>query len=631
MNKYPLWKNLLLIAILIIASLYAMPNFFSQDPSVQISSATAGAALDQTILQTVTTTLKANDLAYKSAVVEKKNILVRFHDVDTQVQAKAALQEALGDQYVVALDLASAAPAWLAKIGAHQMKLGLDLRGGVHLLLQIDIDSVIKNRLKGDVRNIGEELRKARIRYTDIAQQHRGGMIVLHFRDAASLTQALRLMNSHFSEFQWKKIVDGGVYQLQGELVQNSLQQVGQYAVQQTMTTLRHRVNELGVSEALVQQQGQNRISVDLPGIQDAAQAKDILGKTATLEFHLVDTQHDAASVASSGIVPVGTELYYMQDGTPVLLKSQIVLSGNSITSADSGFDQTAGQPMVGIRLGGGGEALFEKITSENVGKPMATVYIDIKSSRVKDNGKEKIIYKKHSKVINVATINSALGTNFQITGLSSPQEANNLALLLRAGSLPAAITIIEEQMVGPSMGQQNIRMGMMSVKVGLLLVVIFMVIYYRFFGLVADIGLLINLILLVAILSAIAATMTFPGIAALVLTVGMAVDANVLIYERIREELRHGMTPQAAIHAGYERAFVTIVDANITTLIVALILFALGSGPVKGFAIVLTIGLMTSMLSAISYTRAIVNWRYGGKRVERLSIGISVADKTGK
>jgi preprotein translocase subunit SecD len=631
MNKYPLWKNLLLIAILIIASLYAMPNFFSQDPSVQISSATAGAALDQTILQTVTTTLKANDLAYKSAVVEKKNILVRFHDVDTQVQAKAALQEALGDQYVVALDLASAAPAWLAKIGAHQMKLGLDLRGGVHLLLQIDIDSVIKNRLKGDVRNIGEELRKARIRYTDIAQQHRGGMIVLHFRDAASLTKAAQLMNSHFSEFQWKKIVDGGVYQLQGELVQNSLQQIGQYAVQQTMTTLRHRVNELGVSEALVQQQGQNRISVDLPGIQDAAQAKDILGKTATLEFHLVDTRHDAASVASSGIVPVGTELYYMQDGTPVLLKSQIVLSGNSITSADSGFDQTAGQPMVGIRLGGGGEALFEKITSENVGKPMATVYIDIKSSRVKDNGKEKIIYKKHSKVINVATINSALGTNFQITGLSSPQEANNLALLLRAGSLPAAITIIEEQMVGPSMGQQNIRMGMMSVKVGLLLVIIFMIIYYRFFGLVADIGLLINLILLVAILSAIAATMTFPGIAALVLTVGMAVDANVLIYERIREELRHGMTPQAAIHAGYERAFVTIVDANITTLIVALILFALGSGPVKGFAIVLTIGLMTSMLSAISYTRAIVNWRYGGKRVERLSIGISVADKTGK
>ncbi|MGD9109015.1 MAG: protein translocase subunit SecD [Gammaproteobacteria bacterium] len=626
MNKYPLWKNLLLIAVLIVAALYALPNVFFQDPAVQISSTTPGIVLSQDLLQTVTTTLKSNKLPYKSASVEKDHLLIRFSDIDTQLQAKELLKKTLGDQYIVAIDLASAAPEWLSKIGAHQVKLGLDLRGGVHFLLQIDLDSVMQRRLKGDVHNIEEELRNKRIRYTGIAPQRQGQGLMIRFRDAATLQKAQSVLANNFSEFKWEA-VKGTNNQLSGKLVPNQLQKIGQYAVEQTMTTLRHRVNELGVSEALVQQQGQNRISIDLPGVQDATQAKDILGKTATLEFHMVDTEHDAASAAAGGLIPPGTSLYNY-NGRPYLLKNQIILSGDSITNAESGFDPTTGQPMVGIKLGGGGESLFERITAENVGKPIATVYIDLQPHTTKINGKEKITYKKKSRVINIATIQSALGNNFQVTGLSSPQEANQLALLLRSGALPAVIAIIEEKTVGPSMGQRNIHQGMLSVEIGLLLVVIFMIIYYRFFGLVADIGLLVNMIFLIAILSAINATLTFAGIAGIVLTVGMAVDANVLIYERIREELRNGMTPQAAIHAGYERAFITIVDANVTTLIVAMILFALGTGSVKGFAITLTIGLMTSMLSAIMYTRAIVNWRYGGKRVKSLSIGIKVEKK---
>jgi len=626
MNKYPLWKNLLLLFIFVIAVVYAIPNIFPQDAAIQISSTTPGAALTQNDLQKVTAVLKSNKLDFKSVTLEKKDVLVRLHDTDTQLQAKEKLTNSLDKDYIIALSLETATPEWLLKIGATPMKLGLDLRGGVHFLMQIDIDSVIKRRLKGDVHNIGKELRKQHIRYTGIAPQ-KGGNINVRFRNSSDLSKAKDLLNSQFSEFVWKDVVKNDSYQLVGTLQSNSLQKISQYAVDQTITTLSHRVNELGVSEALVQQQGKDRISVDLPGIQDAAQAKDILGKTATLEFHIVDTQHDAADAAASGVAPPGTELYNFE-GRSVLLKSQIVLSGDSITSASAGFDQTNGRPMVGIRLGGGGESLFERETAENVGNQMSVVYVEVKSEKKKVNGKDKIIYNRESKVINIATIQSALGTSFQITGLTSPQESRNLALLLRAGALPAAITIIEEKTVGPSMGKQNIQMGMHSIELGMLLVVLFMVFYYRFFGFVADLGLMINLVFLVAMLSAIGATLTFPGIAGIVLTVGMAVDANVLIYERIREELRNGMTPQAAIHAGYSRALVTIVDANVTTLIVAMILFALGTGDVQGFAITLTIGLLTSMLSAITYTRAIVNWKYGGKKIKWLSIGIKPGAK---
>lgn len=624
MNKYPLWKNLLLLLFLVISIIYAAPNIFGDIPAVQISSTTPGLSLDNSVLKTIKTSLETAKISYKSAIVKDQNILVRFQDTDTQLQAKEVLKQTLGNQYIVALNLESATPGWLLKLGAYPMKLGLDLRGGVHFLMQVDIDSVAKRREKGNVRNVGEELRHKKIRYTGIMAQRQGG-IKIRFSSKETLSQGKSLLLSRFPEFSWTEVPQLNKYELLGQLSPAALQKINQYTIEQTMSTLRRRVNELGVSEAVVQQQGRDRISVDLPGIQDAAQAKDILGKTATLEFHLVDMENDVAE-AVQGIVPPGSELYDF-DGRPILLQSRILLTGDSITNATATFDQ-GGRPSVSIRLGGGGESLFEKATSENIGKSMSVVYVEIKSDKIKVNGKDKIIYKKISRVINVATIQSALGKSFQITGLSNPIEARNLALLLRAGSLPAAVTIIEERTVGPSMGQRNIHLGMLSIEVGMLLIIIFMTLYYRLFGIIANVGLLVNLVFLIALLSLLGATLTFPGIAGIVLTVGMAVDYNVLIYERIREELRHGITPQAAIHMGYDKAFITIIDANVTTLIVGLILFALGTGPVKGFAITLVIGLFTSIISSVTYTRACVNLFYGGHKVKNLSIGIQVRDK---
>ncbi len=402
----------------------------------------------------------------------------------------------------------------------------------------------------------------------------------------------------------------------------SELNNIRQTTIEQTMSILRNRVNELGVGEAVVQQQGANRVAVDLPGIQDAARAKQILGGTATLEFHLVDSTHDAQVAAQTGVVPIGTKLYYMNQ-QPILLKRQVVLSGDSITSAMSGFDQQSATPSVNMSLGGGGESLFNRITRENIGKRMAIVYVESKTTSSLVGGKLVRKTKRVQRVISAPVIQSALGTNFQITGLSSNEEATNLALLLRAGALPAAIYSVEERTVGPSLGKENVRRGLISLEVGMLLILITMLFYYRLFGLIANISLFLNLVLLVALLSIIDATLTLPGIAGIVLTVGMAVDANVLIYERIREELRHGMSPQMAIHAGYERAFSTIIDANVTTLIVAVVLFAVGTGAVRGFAVTLSIGLLTSMLTGITFTRAMVNLIYGGRKVKRLSIGI--------
>ena len=622
MNKYPLWKNLLLILILIIATVYAIPNIFGEKPAVQLSSAIPGAALTNADLKTVTTVLKKAHVTYKSAVIEKKNILVRMPDTDTQLEAHDILKTKLGDQYIIALNLEPATPQWLMSIGAQPMKLGLDLRGGVHFLLQVDTESVLKQRAKGDVRNIGEELRQERVRYSGIAPLKAGGVGV-RFRTDQDLSNGMSVLQRRFPDYVWNQDASNGRFQAKGIMTPAALQKVSQYTVDQSMMTLRRRINELGVSEPVVQQQGKDRISVDLPGIQDAAQAKNILGKTATLEFHLVDSEHDASD-AASGIVPAGSELFNFMN-QPVLLKSRIVLTGDSITGANASFDD-AGRPSVSIRLGGGNEALFERITGDSVGQSMAVVYVEIKSHQSK--GSKKIVYKKQSKIINVAVIQSALGTNFQITGLSSPQEARNLGLLLRAGALPAPITIVQERTVGPSMGKRNIHLGMLSLEVGMIIIVLFMALYYRMFGLIADLGLLVNVIMLVALLSAIGATLTFPGIAGIVLTVGMAVDYNVLIYERIREEIRNGVTPQLAIHTGYDKAFITIVDANITTLIVALILFALGSGSVKGFAITLTIGLFTSIVSSVTYTRMLTNYIYGSRRVKHLAIGIKGKEK---
>lgn len=624
MNKYPLIKNIILIVVLLIAALYAVPNIFPEHPAIQISSITAGQPLSPADIQTVQSILDSNHVVYKSLGVENKNLVIQFVDPDTQLQAKAFLKDQLSDQYIVALNLESSTPKWLMALGAYPLKLGLDLRGGVNFLLQVDMDSVFERHQKGDIKNISEILREQRIRYLGLTPLKMGS-INISFRDRLELKKAYAVLQEHFPNFAWKIIptekAGNALEQLNGQLLPAAIQEVRQYAIKQTQSTLSRRVNELGVAEAIVQQEGIDRISVDLPGIQDAARAKDIIGKIANLEFHLVDTKNDAADAAAN-IAPAGDELQ-IYNKTPVLLFSRIVLSGDSITTATASFDQS-GRPSVNIRLGGGGESYFSRITGENIGQPMAVVYIETKPTPVTQaDGSVKIEYKQEKRVINIATIQSALGMNFEITGLSSPEESRNLALLLRAGTLPAPSTIIQERTVGPSMGRENIRLGMWSLIVGMLIIVVFMMIYYELFGLIANIGLIINLIFLLAILSALGAVLTFPGIAGLVLTIGMAVDYNVLIYERIREELRQGISPQAAIHTGYDKAFTTIIDANLVSLIVALILFALGSGPVKGFAIIMTIGLFTSIISSVTYTRALVNWIYGGRRVNRLLIGI--------
>ncbi len=619
LNRYPWWKNVLVIIVILIGFLYAAPNLYGDIPAVQVSGSNATIPVNETTINTIKNALQNAHVNYKDLQQEERNLLVRFNSTDEQLKAKDIIQSALGDEYLVALNLAPTTPNWLKSLNAMPMKLGLDLRGGVHLLMQVDVDSVIKQRIEGDLNGIAQSLRTERIRYSGIMRQGEGG-ILLQFRNEDALDNAYSYVNSHFNEFTWTKKTSGGHLDLQGELSPIAIQQIRQDTLEQEMNTLRNRVNELGVTEAVVQQQGASRVVIDLPGIQDTAQAKNILGKTATLEFHLVDTEHDARN-AVGGLAPADTKLYDYH-GQPVLLKNQVILRGSSITSASSGFGED-GRPSVNVRLGGGGESLFTKTTAENIGKPMAVVYVEVKSTPKIVNGKKTIEYQTERRVISVATIQSALGNSFQVNGMSSQEESRMLALLLRAGALAAPVTIIEEREVGPSLGKQNIHKGVTSVEVGFILVVIFMALYYRGMGLIADLALGMNLVLIVALLSLLGATLTLPGIAGIVLTVGMAVDANVLIFERIREELRNGAGIQASIHAGYERALMTIVDANVTTLIVAIVLFSLGSGTVKNFAVTLTIGLFTSMFTAIIGTRAIVNWLYGAKPVKSISIGI--------
>ncbi len=616
LNRYPLWKNLLVIFVVVIAFFYAAPILFGDDPAVQISGVNATIAVDTNTENTIKQALASAQIEYKKIEHENHSLLLRFTSTDIQFKAKELIQAALGNDYLVALNLAPATPHWLKMMGAMPMKLGLDLRGGVHFLMQVDVDSVLKQRIEGDLQNVGQDLRTQRIRYSEISRQGANG-IVIQFRTADALDDAYSFLSQRFAEFAWTK----KDLNLQGVLSPAALQQTRQETLEQNMNTLRNRVNELGVSEAVVQQQGATRVVIDLPGIQDTTQAKNILGKTATLEFHMVDTEHDPQS-AVGGLAPPGAKLYYDQQHRPVLLKNEIILRGSSITSARSGMGED-GRSSVDVRLGGGGEGVFTKTTAENIGKPMAVLYVEVKAETKMVNGKPVINYQEERRVISVATIQSALGNNFQITGLSNQDEARTLALLLRAGALAATVVIIEEREIGPSLGKQNIHMGVMSVEVGFILVVIFMALYYGVMGLIADLALGMNLVLIVAILSLLGATLTLPGIAGMVLTVGMAADANVLIFERIREEIRNGLGIQASIHAGYERALVTIVDANVTTLIVALVLFGLGSSVVKAFAITVTIGLLTSMFTAIMGTRAIVNWLYGAKPVKKISIGL--------
>lgn len=620
-NRYPMWKYLLVLVVVCAAFLYAAPNLYGTSPAVQIMGENA-AVVDQSVLEKTRNALQKARIAYHDLSFQEQTLLVRFDSADAQMRAKEVIQDALGSNYIAALNLSPNTPAWFRSFGAIPMKLGLDLRGGVHFLMQVDVDSVVKQRVEGELRTMGQTLREERIRYMSLNREGED-RVNLVFRDKDSLQNAYHVVMRRYPDFTWEMKPEDRQFTLHGLMSPQSLFAARKEILDQTMNTLRNRVNELGVSEAIVQQQGDSRIAVDLPGIQDTAEAKNLLGKTATLEFHMVDVEHDGDLAASQGIAPPDTRLYQYH-GRHYALKNQIILRGSSIVSASSSMGETDAQPTVNVRLNGTGDSLFSKTTAENIGKPMAVLYVEVHSTPTIDAaGKRTITYKTERKVISVATINSALGSSFQITGLGSPQEAKSLALLLRAGALPASVTFIEERQVGPTLGQKNIEMGWLSVTVGMGLVIVFMAIYYGVMGLIANVALLMNLVLIVALLSLLGATLTLPGIAGIVLTMGMAVDANVLIFERIREEMRRGVAVQASIHAGYERAFTTIFDANITTLIVMLILFGLGSGVIKGIAITVTIGVLTSMFTAITGTRAMVNLIYGGRALKNISIGI--------
>ena len=619
MNRYPLWKYIVILIVIGVAFVYALPNLYDKDPALQVSALRTGEVSDLTRIQAETALEKAGikDIGHELGA---NSLLIRFKSTDIQLRAQEVVKEALGKNYVVALNLASKTPAWLRDIGAEPMFLGLDLRGGVHFLMEVDMDAAVRKAEERYVSDIRTLLREKTIRYKTIGRRDSGGVLI-RFRDEAQREQGIGLIEDEFRDLHIEPVNDGSSdFGVLATLTEKAAADTRKFALQQNITTLRKRVNELGVAEPVIQQQGVNRVVVQLPGVQDTARAKEILGATATLEFRMVDEEHDVRD-ALDGRVPVGSKLYNDRSGQPVLLKKQVMLTGDYIIDAASGIDQISGGPDVTITLDGKGAQIFSKATREEVGKRMAVVYIENKTETVEKDGKAEKRSQTVEEVINIAVIREQLGKRFHITGLDSTQEARNLALLLRAGALAAPIEIIEERTVGPSLGQDNIDQGFQSVVIGFVLVLVFMLFYYRLFGLVANIALALNVVLLVALLSLLQATLTLPGIAGILLTVGMAVDANVLINERIREELRNGNSPQSSIHAGYEKAFSTILDANITTLIAAIVLFSFGTGPIKGFAVTLTLGLICSMFTAITVTRAIINLIYGGRRVKSLSI----------
>jgi preprotein translocase subunit SecD len=613
LNKYPLWKNLLVIFVILLAALYALPNIYGEDPAVQIS-ADRQATVDASTLDLVRETLKSEDISPKSVALEEEQVLVRLSSDKEQLQAREALNKRLGEHYIVALNLAPATPGWLKSIGAEPMKLGLDLRGGVHFLMEIDMNEAMRKILDGMKDTIRSSLREERIRYTNVGVEDNA--INVELRSDEDFQQAEAYLDGRYQGYQM--LTDAETNTIRMQMTEQKLAETRDYAVSQNITIMRNRVNELGVAEPVIQRQGANRIVVELPGVQDTARAKEILGATATLEFRLVDTENDVRD-AVNGRVPFGSELLPSRNGGPQLLKEDVILTGDHIVNAGVGYDEY-NRPQVNIELDGVGGDKMSLATKDNVGQPMATVFMEYESTGERD-AEGNLQFNKKAEVVSVATIQSRLGSSFRITGVG-PQEAQNLSLLLRAGALIAPIQIVEERTVGPSLGQQNIDAGTQAIIWGLVLVLLFMVLYYRKFGIVADVALATNIILIIGVMSMIpGATLTLPGMAGIVLTVGMAVDANVLIFERIREEIRAKRSPQQAIHHGYDSALSTIADANITTLIAAIILFAVGNGPVKGFAITLAIGIITSMFTAIVGTRAIVNSVWGGKRLSKLSI----------
>lgn len=611
-NHYPLWKNLLILGIFLISLIYSLPNLFGEDPSVQVSSTSA---LTQEQASKVESTIKTSGVISKAFEFKDGRILARFKNTDDQLKIADLLRDQMGNDATVALNLAPTTPAWLQNIGADAMYLGLDLRGGVHFLLEVDMDAAVSQAEERYTEDLRLALRDAKIRYLSVAKD--AGFIKLKLKSADDKAVVITMLGKDFRGLQVTEPNEQD--QLWLKMSETDAREVKKFAVAQNMTTLRNRVNELGVAEPVIQQQGDNRIVVQLPGVQDTTRAKEILGTTATLEYRLVDVEHDVQK-AVEGHVPVGSRLYYDKNKSPVLLDKRVIVTGDQIVDASSGMDQD-GRPAVFISLNGVGAAKMGKLTQANVGKPMAVVFIENKvETKIVDG--QKIRHKeKIEKVISVATIQGVFSKRFQTTGLDSPQEARNLSLLLRAGALAAPVDIVEERTVGPSLGQDNINKGVLSFVVGFVLVVLLMAGYYKIFGMIADVALAFNVVIVVAVLSLLQATLTLPGIAGIILTVGMSVDANVLIFERIREELKNGNTPQSAIYMGYDKAFATILDSHVTNLVVAVVLFAFGTGSIKGFAVTLIIGILSSMFTAITGTRMVINWIYGNRRVEKLSI----------
>nr|WP_269749534.1 protein translocase subunit SecD [Xenorhabdus lircayensis] len=614
MNRYPLWKYLMLIAAILIGLLYALPNLYGEDPAVQITGARGIAASEKTLDQ-VRNVLEKDQIKSKSIALENGAILARFSSSDVQLRAREALVSALGEQYVVALNLAPATPVWLSKVGADPMKLGLDLRGGVHFLMEVDMETALGKLQEQNIDSLRSELRDQGIPYSTVRKIDNYGVEV-RFRDNDARSKAESYLEPRHRDLVFSS---GTNNTLKVVMSDERLREARSYAVQQNITIMRNRVNQLGVAEPLVQRQGADRIVVELPGIQDTARAKEILGATATLEFRLVNANVDQ-NAALSGRIPADSELQYTRDGSPVVLYKRVILTGDHITDSTSSTDEN-GYPQVNISLDSAGGTAMSNFTKDNLQKPMATLFVEYKDSGKKDaNGRAMLV--KKEEVINIATIQSRLGNSFRITGIGNPAEARQLSLLLRAGALIAPIQIVEERTIGPTLGLQNIEQGLEACLWGLISSILFMVIYYRKFGLIASSALLANLVMIVGIMSLLpGATLTMPGIAGIVLTLAVAVDANVLINERIKEELRNGRTVQQAIHEGYKGAFSSIIDANLTTLITAIILYAVGTGSIKGFAITTSIGVATSMFTAIVGTRAIVNLLYGGKRINKLSI----------
>lgn len=615
LNQNSIWRYLMIVVVLSVALIYALPNIYPNDPSLQISG-TRGAEISAEKVTVLEQALTAQNITFKSVVLNKGQILARFNNTEDQLKAREVVATALGDEVVSALNMAPATPAWLDAIGAAPMKLGLDLRGGVHFLMEVDMKTAMDKNVNDLVQIYRTDLREAKVRYRSVTPDLVNQRVLLSFRTAEDVAEAKAVLSKKEADMVYTEGEDNSLVATFSEA---RLKALREDAVAQNITIIRNRVNAIGVAEPLVQRQGAERIVVQLPGIQDTARAKEILGATATLEFRLVDETADVQS-ALAGRVPPSSQLFNDRAGNPVVLQKRIMLTGNHIVGANTSFDEN-GRPQVNIDLDAKGGSTFSNLTKDAIGKAMATVFIEYKPTDKKDANGKTIMMKKEE-VVSVATIQARLGRSFRITGLDAPGEAQNLAVLLRAGALIAPILIVEERTVGPSLGQENIDLGLNAILWGMLSVLFFMVIYYKWFGVVANIALAANLVLLIGVMSMIpGATLTLPGMAGIVLTVGMAVDANVLIFERIREELAEGRSAVHAIHEGYNRAFATIADSNITTLLVALILFGIGTGPVKGFAVTLALGIVTSIFTAVVVSRLIVNMIWGQRRGTSLPV----------